>query len=233
MTKSEKTGTNGENSRSRIIVLEDSLNLAEEIRTILGKQGYAIERHGTFNGIIDAVKEHEFAIFIADIHASNLENLKIIKLVKEITPEIEIIVMTSHASSSIAREALLLGATDLLPKPFTEEQLKKIVDRVFNVSLKKHADFAEPLPDASHEKREILKAMTRIAEDKGFQDAIMEKGIAALWQYDISLEAKIAITSGNLQWLNENIGELNQKQLSYLRKSQDIIYEKLSHQFMA
>ena len=83
------------------------------------------------------------------------------------------------------------------------------------------------------EKREILRAITRLAEDTGFWDTFMEKGIAALWQYDLSLEAKVAITSGNLQWLNQNIGELTQKQLLSIRKCQNMINQKFSTQFIA
>jgi hypothetical protein len=46
----------------------------------------------------------------------------------------------------------------------------------------------------------------------------MEGGSEALRDYHLSDEAKAAIVSADLKWLNEQIGELSQKQLLYIYK---------------
>ena len=46
----------------------------------------------------------------------------------------------------------------------------------------------------------------------------MENGSLALTDYQLSSEAKAAITSGDLKWINENVGELTQKQLMFIYK---------------
>jgi hypothetical protein len=46
----------------------------------------------------------------------------------------------------------------------------------------------------------------------------MEKGSRALAEYPLSSQAKAAITSGDLKWINENVGELTQKQLMFIYK---------------
>jgi hypothetical protein len=46
----------------------------------------------------------------------------------------------------------------------------------------------------------------------------MEKGSKALDGYQMSSRAKYAITQGDLNWINENIGELTQKQLMFIYK---------------
>ena len=46
----------------------------------------------------------------------------------------------------------------------------------------------------------------------------MEKGSEVLEDYQLSSEAKAAIISGDLKWINENVGELTQKQLKFILK---------------
>jgi len=46
----------------------------------------------------------------------------------------------------------------------------------------------------------------------------MENGSVALENYTLSSEAKAAIASGDLKWINENVGELTQKQLMFIYK---------------
>jgi hypothetical protein len=68
------------------------------------------------------------------------------------------------------------------------------------------------------QKREVLGVLSRTAEDADFWGDLMENGSLALANYPLSSEAKAAITSGDLKWINENVGELTQKQLMFIYK---------------
>ena len=58
--------------------------------------------------------------------------------------------------------------------------------------------------------------LSRTAEDKEFRQALIDLQTEALEPYNLSLEAKSALLSGDLQWLNEHIGEFTQKQLMFI-----------------
>ena len=58
--------------------------------------------------------------------------------------------------------------------------------------------------------------LNRTSEDDEFWKDLMEKGSSMLQEYTLSSEAKSAIVSGDLKWINENIGELTQKQLMFI-----------------
>ena len=60
--------------------------------------------------------------------------------------------------------------------------------------------------------------MNRTWEDQTFWTDLMETGSSALGEYHLSSDAKAAITSGDLKWINENVGELTQKQLMFIYK---------------
>jgi hypothetical protein len=68
------------------------------------------------------------------------------------------------------------------------------------------------------EKREVMRVLNRTSEDGAFWNALMEKGSDALVNYELSDEAKAAIVSGDLGWINAHIGELTQKQLMFIYK---------------
>jgi hypothetical protein len=68
------------------------------------------------------------------------------------------------------------------------------------------------------QKREVSQVLNRAAEDSVFWKSLMENGSIALMGYQLSMEAKAAIVSGDLKWINENVGELTQKQLMFIYK---------------
>ncbi|NLI81518.1 MAG: hypothetical protein GX443_07490 [Deltaproteobacteria bacterium] len=67
-------------------------------------------------------------------------------------------------------------------------------------------------------KREVTHILNRACEDAQFCQELLEKGVDALEDYPLPHEAKAAIASGDLQWLNDNVGELTQKQLVFIYK---------------
>ncbi len=62
----------------------------------------------------------------------------------------------------------------------------------------------------------MLRVLSRTAEDKEFRRALSNLQAEALESYNLSLEAKSAILTGDLAWLNEHIGEFTQKQLMFI-----------------
>jgi len=115
-----------------------------------------------------------------------------------------------------------LGARDFLPKPFTEDQIKFAINEALRGRAAEQAEISVPDVRAAEgrliQKREVVQALNRTAEDKEFWHDLMENGPLALEGYQLSGEAKAAIASGDLKWINENVGELTQKQLMFIYK---------------
>jgi DNA-binding NtrC family response regulator len=146
----------------------------------------------------------------------------VIKQVKKEKPETEVIVITGYGTTAKAVEAMKLGVHDFLPKPFTEDQIKAAIGEALKVHAKKPAESVTKKAETEEEKliqkREVLSVLSRTAEDSHFWMDLMEQGSSALEDYQLSSEAKAAIASGDLKWINENVGELTQKQLMFIYK---------------
>jgi len=70
--------------------------------------------------------------------------------------------------------------------------------------------------DQEELKREVFRVLNRTSNDREFYRTLMDMQTEALEAYKLNSEAKTAILSGDLQWLNDHIGELTQKQLTFV-----------------
>jgi hypothetical protein len=107
-----------------------------------------------------------------------------------------------------------------LRKPFTDEEFKAAVAGALK---KKETPTAEEFLTETKEgkliqKREVLRVLDRTYEEPAFWRELLERGSKALEDYNLSNEAKAAVISGDLKWINEHVGELTQKQLLFILK---------------
>jgi len=206
-----------------ILVMEDDVNVARGLEMVLTEEGYAVNLAGTGALALELFKQKRYDLLVADLRLPDIDGMEVIKKIKAEKPETEVIVITGYGTASTAVEAMKLGARDFLPKPFTEEQIKESIDSALKES---HAAVAaEPSMRTTGEteenliqKRAVIQALNRTAEDGNFWTDLMENGSLALENYDLSMEAKSAVASGDLKWINENVGELTQKQLMFIYK---------------
>ena len=217
----ENTATNFE-VPPHILVMEDDLSVAKGLELVLSEEGYAVNLAGTGELALEAFRQKRFDLLVADLRLPDIDGMEVIKEVKEAKPETEVIVITCYGTTATAVEAMKLGVHDFLPKPFTEDQIKSAIDEALKAHVEKPADAvikrAETEEEKLIQKREVLGVLSRTAEDADFWGDLMENGSLALADYKLSGEAKAAIASGDLKWINENVGELTQKQLMFIYK---------------
>jgi len=220
-TLQENTATNLEVS-PHILVMEDDLSVAKGLEMVLSEEGFDVNLAGTGELALEAFKQKRFDLLVADLRLPDIDGMEVIKQIKAEKPETEVIVITGYGTTATAVEAMKLGVHDFLPKPFTEDQIKSAIDEALKEHVEKPtaADIqkAETEEEKLIQKREVLGVLSRTVEDTDFWADLLENGSLALADYELSGEAKAAIASGDLKWINENVGELTQKQLMFIYK---------------
>jgi DNA-binding response OmpR family regulator len=203
-----------------ILVMEDDRSVALGLEMVLSEEGYQVNLADTGELALEAFKQKRFDLLVADLRLPGIDGMEVIKQVKKEKPETEVIVITGYGTTAKAVEAMKLGVHDFLPKPFTEDQIKAAIDDALKLRAKKPAEAitqkAETEEEKLIQKREVLAVLGRTADDMNFWRDLMENGSEALADYRLSGEAKAAIVSGDLKWINENVGELTQKQLMFI-----------------
>lgn len=76
-------------------------------------------------------------LVITDMQMPNLTGAEVLAQIRAVDKQIPVIIITAYSNVDDAIEALRLGATDFVKKPFDMEELKLIIDKALNVSLLK------------------------------------------------------------------------------------------------
>ena len=119
----------------KILIMEDEPNLAQGLQMVLSEQGYRVSVADTGLRALGSLTEKTFDLLVADLRLPDMDGMDVLRIIKEKKPETEVIVITGYPSVVSAVESMKLGALDYLPKPFTENEFKKAVEKAFNVKV--------------------------------------------------------------------------------------------------
>ncbi len=111
----------------RILIVDDEAFIRENLERILEEEGY--RPNSTDNGE-DAVKEvstEEVDLVLLDLNLGTKSGLDVLRSLKEIDPDLLVIIITGYGTVESAVEALKLGAYDYIKKPFKADAIRLIV----------------------------------------------------------------------------------------------------------
>ena len=204
-----------------ILVMEDEEIVAKGLEMVLEEEGYDVDLAYTGEGALETFSHKNFDLLIADLRLPDTNGLEVIKVVKELRPETEVVVITGYSSVSSAVDAMKIGVADYLSKPFTESEIKAAIGNALkkNKSVAPEAKTSDVIPmEKVIQKREVIRVLNRTNEDVAFSGNLLEGPADSLKEYHLSWEAKAAITSGDLKWIKHNVGDLTEKQLTFIYK---------------
>jgi len=113
----------------RILVIDDESVMLQSCRKILEKDDYRVETFDNGQEGIERFRQAPPAVLVVDLKMPDIDGLQVIQRVRKIDSEAIIVVITGYATVSAAVEAMKAGAYDFLPKPFTPDELRLIINR--------------------------------------------------------------------------------------------------------
>ena len=119
-------------SKGTILVVDDERITLRNLQHILKKSGY--QTVGTQSGkkALKLLDEHEFDVVLTDLKMPRVDGQTILKRVKKLYPETEVIMITGYASVDSAIQCMSSGAYTYIAKPFKIDEVKKIVDKAMS-----------------------------------------------------------------------------------------------------
>src|SRR5207244_9951297 len=85
-----------------------------------------------------------FDVAFLDLRLGREQGLEVLPALLRLAPGLAVIVITAYATIETAVEAMRRGAFDYLPKPFTPNQLRVVLDRVLRIRrLESHVEELE------------------------------------------------------------------------------------------
>jgi len=112
----------------RILTVDDSAEALELLRRNLVPAGHEVRGARCVEEALRALAEQPVDLVITDLRMPRTSGIDLVRHLRENLPDVEIVMVTGYASLEGAVEAVKAGAGDYLSKPFTEDELARVVE---------------------------------------------------------------------------------------------------------
>lgn len=116
----------------RILVVDDELIVRESLIGWLKKGGYDVDSASSGTEALKRLQEKEYDLVFIDIKMPDMSGIDVLKNLKESSPNTLAVMITAYGSVETAVEAMKLGASDYLMKPFEPEHLVLLVEKLLH-----------------------------------------------------------------------------------------------------
>jgi len=115
-----------------ILIVDDEKNIRLTLSQALEALGVKINTAGNGEEALAKLKEEEFGLILLDLHMPEVGGMEVLRQVREVRPDIRVIIITAYGTVELAVEAMKLGAVDFIEKPFVPEEIRELVARVMD-----------------------------------------------------------------------------------------------------
>ncbi len=113
----------------RLLICDDDEDIVRLLEMHLSSKGYDVRTEPSAAGLRQAIREDEFHTVLLDLFLPDGNGVELIGELREIEPDLPVILITAHGSIEQAVEAMKAGAYDFSPKPI---ELPRITATVKN-----------------------------------------------------------------------------------------------------
>ena len=117
--------------KGKILVVDDEERICEAVEKALERIGYDVE--SSLDALVawEKFQKSAFDMVICDIKMPGMDGMALLDRVKEHDATTLVIMITGYASIESAVESIKKGAQEYIPKPFTPDQIRFVVERAF------------------------------------------------------------------------------------------------------
>jgi len=197
--------------KMKALVIDDDQAILDSIIKILTDKNYEVDVSLRGREGLDWAIQKQYDIVLTDVLMPDIGGMRVLRDIKRVKPSIAVVMITGYATIKSAIQAMKLGAADYLEKPFTPQQLLKTVASALDI-----ANTQVPGEQRFIHKEEMIRVLERTSSDSEFIANLLHYGVAALEEYDLTGPEKLALLTGAIDWIEEEIGPLTPSQRRWL-----------------
>jgi len=114
----------------KVLVVDDEAIVRESLRDWLSDAGYRVLTAENGPQALETIGKEKPSIAIADLVMPGMDGIELLKKAKEISPSIEVIIITAYGSIPTAIAAMREGAYDYIEKPFCPEKVELLIEKL-------------------------------------------------------------------------------------------------------
>lgn len=197
--------------KKRVLVIDDERIVLDSIIKILTEENFEVDVNLSGREGLEWALSKEYDIVLTDLRMPDIGGMRVLRDVKRAKPAMPVVMITGFGSVKSAVQAMKLGAAEYLEKPFAPDDLVKVVQKALHI-----AATTPPEDQRLIHKEEILKVLERAATDYMLVYNLLHYGAEALDEFNLTAAEKLAILSGDIKWIEQNVGNLTPDQRKWL-----------------
>src|ERR1700680_3830340 len=150
-----------------ILLIDDEVSLRRTLRTTLESMGHVAAEAASREQALQQLQKQRFDAAFLDLRLGRESGMDLLPALLRAAPDLAVVVVTASATIGSAVEAMRTGAFDYLPKPFTPDQLRVVLERWRQVrslrsevaELREQVRSAAPEADLHTEEPEMRAAL--------------------------------------------------------------------------
>ncbi len=161
----------------RILVVDDEEAQRQKLAGFLEKQGFSVKMAESGKEAITLCHDSCFEIALLDLKMPGMDGIELLKKLKQLNSEIQVIMMTAYGTVDTAVEAMKLGAYHYVSKPINLDELKLNINKALEryYLLKENKYLKEQLEGkfkdlqiigSSQVMKEVLSTVSRVAKTR-------------------------------------------------------------------
>lgn len=114
----------------RILVADDDPQMQLAIKTSLSRAGHDIEVVSNGKAALENVLNNTFDLVVSDQRMPEMTGLELLEQIQEKELKVPLVMITAYGTINQAVDAMQRGASDFITKPFSSDDLLRVVERV-------------------------------------------------------------------------------------------------------
>lgn len=158
----------------RVLLVEDDRVARVPLRDDIAEAGYDVDEAGSAEEALELLGRKGYDVVVTDLKMPGMDGIELLERIKAESPDTEVIVITAYGTVRTAVRAMKLGAYEYLTKPFDNEELLLLLERIRrmrevmeeNVRLRRRLEERYRLEDMvgkSHKMQEVFRLIRTVA----------------------------------------------------------------------
>ncbi len=122
----------GERMEKKILIVDDDERVIQSIAGVLEDEGFQVVKAKSGEEAINVFQQEEPEVTLLDIWMPEMDGIEVLKRIKEIAPDCQVIMISGHATISTAMTSVKLGAFDFIEKPLSLDVLLQTIYRALD-----------------------------------------------------------------------------------------------------
>jgi DNA-binding NtrC family response regulator len=123
-------------SKPRVLIVDDEERFRTTLGKLLGTKGIPVKTLGSAREALQELETEAYDVILLDVKMPEMNGVEALAAIKKLNANLEVIILTGHASVDVAVDIMRLGGYEYLLKPCPLEEL---LDKIENAHERKVA----------------------------------------------------------------------------------------------